>query len=111
MNINYDLLKVSYDYRHKFLVSKEWKNLSALKKYNDPFCEICLKENKMVWVIDIDHIKSIKEYPELCLEYNNLQSLCKSCHSQKTQEELFNHIFIKNSKKQKPYSSGPDLWK
>ncbi|WP_432206025.1 HNH endonuclease signature motif containing protein [Brucella rhizosphaerae] len=33
---------------------------------------------------EADHIKSIKEAPELRLEWSNLRALCKSCHSRRT---------------------------
>jgi 5-methylcytosine-specific restriction endonuclease McrA len=31
-------------------------------------------------VIHVDHIKPKSKYPELALEYNNLQLLCEDCN-------------------------------
>jgi 5-methylcytosine-specific restriction endonuclease McrA len=33
---------------------------------------------------DIDHIESIREHPELRLEWSNLRALCRHHHSQRT---------------------------
>lgn len=86
MNIDLNRLKSDYEYRHKFYLSKQWRNLREYKISLNPLCEHCLKEDKLVQAIDVDHIVDIKDNPYLALDINNLQSLCKSCHSKKTME-------------------------
>ena len=41
-------------------------------------------KGKYVKATDVDHIKAVRDYPELKYELSNLQALCHSCHSQKT---------------------------
>ncbi len=46
-------------------------------------CRVCgAKEN-----LQIDHIKSVREFPELAFDVENLQTLCKTCHKTKSVEE------------------------
>jgi len=89
MFINYDLLKSSYDYRHKFYMSKEWRNMREYVLSNEPLCRMCKEEGRLIGATDVDHVRDITERPDLCLEYSNLQSLCKKHHSQKTYHTLF----------------------
>lgn len=51
-----------------------------------PLCEHCLLDNKVTAAVDVDHINGRSDRAE---DYtsDNLQSLCKSCHSKKTREE------------------------
>jgi len=35
----------------------------------------------------VDHLLPIKQAPELRLDLNNLQSLCRSCHRRKTEQD------------------------
>ena len=45
-------------------------------------CQICgLREPE---IMEIDHIKSKRDYPELRAELNNLVTLCPNCHRRKT---------------------------
>ena len=53
----------------------------------DPLCELCLAKGNVAQAEEVDHIKPVNQYPELRLVYDNLQSLCVTCHSKKTREE------------------------
>lgn len=64
-----------------FYRSRKWLALryDALKKYG-PICQCCgssaTKENP----IQVDHIKPRSKYPQLALQIENLQILCKDCY-------------------------------
>lgn len=64
--------------RNKFYQSKEWRALRAYKLTLNPFCEVCAE---LVPAVDVHHKIDIKVEPTRCMDINNLQSLCKSCHS------------------------------
>lgn len=64
----------------EFLSTYEWRKLrmEAIKKYGRK-CACCGASGDGV-VINIDHIKPRKKYPELALDINNLQPLCDACN-------------------------------
>lgn len=66
-----------------FYGSKEWKGLRLAKLSLNPLCENCEKHDVVTPGEVVDHILEIRDGGEL-LSMNNLQSLCKSCHSSKT---------------------------
>lgn len=68
----------------EFYQSKAWRSLRRYKIQMNPLCEICAnKYDMLVPAEEIDHIVAIKDNgPKLA--YNNLQSLCRSCHSKKS---------------------------
>ena len=70
----------------KFYQSAEWKALRKLKLSINPLCEECLKSRRFVKATMADHIKPINQ-GGLPLDINNLQSLCRSCHSIKSAKE------------------------
>ena len=71
----------------------EIKRIRQTKKYKE-FRKQVLKrdDNKCVQCgntenLQIHHIKSTKDYPDLIMEFNNVQTLCLLCHS-KTESYL-----------------------
>lgn len=72
-----------------FLKTMEWKRLrmEALKKYG-PKCQCCGATTAMGAVMNVDHIKPRKFYPELALDINNLQILCGSCNMGKSNWDM-----------------------
>lgn len=80
------LYQSDYDRESKrFLNSVAWRNLSALKLSETPWCEECALTNPLsVPATQVDHIKPRRTHPELALEPSNLQSLCDECHGRKT---------------------------
>lgn len=58
-----------------------WRQLRL--KVFEKWGNICLSCGS-VENIAIDHIKPYSLYPELALEFNNLQPLCRSCNSKKS---------------------------
>jgi len=71
----------------KFLLSSRWKKLREKKLSDSPVCEQCKKRGVIVPGREVDHIKPRSERPDLSLSIDNLQTLCKSCHSRKTARE------------------------
>jgi 5-methylcytosine-specific restriction endonuclease McrA len=65
----------------EFLKSYEWRKLrmQALKKYG-PVCMCCGATPSTGAVINVDHIKPRKLFPDLALDINNLQILCHECN-------------------------------
>jgi 5-methylcytosine-specific restriction enzyme A len=72
--------------RQLFYRSTEWRKLRAIKVAENPLCEECLKKGILTPTKEVHHIKDISDIPTLenALNYNNLMSLCKPCHSKIT---------------------------
>lgn len=64
-----------------FLISFEWRALRmmAIKKYGNT-CQCCGASPKTGAVINVDHIKPRKLFPQLALDLSNLQILCHVCN-------------------------------
>jgi len=83
--LDYNRLRNDPDYRNKFLHWSKWRTKREVILARDEYlCVKCLERGILTPAVDVDHIKELKDYPELCLVDSNLQSLCKSCHSKKT---------------------------
>lgn len=67
------------------LRSDRWKSLRFLAKRRDGFrCVEC----GAVDHLEVDHIKPVRGWPELAFDLDNLQTLCRQCHSRKTRIEV-----------------------
>lgn len=64
-----------------FLDTYEWRKvrMQALKKYG-PKCMCCGATPQTGAVMNVDHIKPRKLFPNLALDINNLQVLCHDCN-------------------------------
>lgn len=74
-------LRGSNDYsKDSFFRQKIWKDLRfrVLRKYGY-CCLACGRKPPMV-TLHVDHIKPRVKYPDLALEFNNLQVLCYDCN-------------------------------
>jgi len=67
-----------------FLQTAEWKKLRAIvvKTYGRR-CMKCGTTPKNSKLTHVDHIKCRKDFPELALDFNNLQVLCCRCNKHK----------------------------
>lgn len=67
--------------KDEFLNTFEWRRLrmQALKKYG-PRCQCCGATTASGAVLNVDHIKPRRLYPELALSLDNLQVLCHECN-------------------------------
>jgi len=66
--------------------SMRWKSLRALAKRRDGWA--CVQCGAGGARLDVDHIKPIRTHPELAFDLGNLQTLCITCHSEKTSREI-----------------------
>jgi 5-methylcytosine-specific restriction enzyme A len=76
---------IKYD-RHSAAVirSKRWKVVRLEAKRRDGWaCVECGAKGRL----EVDHIKSVRDRPDLAYELTNLQTLCVRCHSRKTRIE------------------------
>ena len=64
-----------------FILSPEWKELrqKAIGFYGS-ICMCCQSVDK----VQVDHIKPKSKYPELALDFDNLQILCWNCNKKKS---------------------------
>lgn len=78
--------------RRKIYNKSKWQKLRDAKIMNDPFCEVCEAKGIITPAEDVHHRVSFmdKEGDEriaLAYDYNNLQSICKSCHGKEHSNE------------------------
>lgn len=73
--------KIVRQTKDEFYGTYEWRKLRyvALKKYGAT-CQCCGRSARDGVVMNVDHIKPRKKYPELALDLNNLQVLCAVCN-------------------------------
>ncbi|WP_017732726.1 HNH endonuclease [Nafulsella turpanensis] len=72
---------------HRFYSSAAWQKVRVMKLQHNPLCEECERQGILNPGNEIDHIISITIRWDLRLSWDNLQTLCKPCHSRKTMEE------------------------
>lgn len=63
---------------------RRWRRLSAIVAAEEPLCRMCLIAGKVTPREHTDHIIPIEVNPALKYVRENLQSLCRSCHTRKT---------------------------
>lgn len=64
---------------------RRWPALrQAARRRDDWQCVKCGHRGR----IEVDHIRPVRDYPELAFELSNLQCLCPRCHSTKTRIEV-----------------------
>lgn len=67
--------------RDNFYSGRPWRRTRKLKLKLNPFCEVMLKCDGTMPAVTAHHVKKRREYPELALAIENLQSACESCHN------------------------------
>ena len=73
-----------------FYKSKAWRKLRASKLVTSPICEECERDGKVSQANTVHHIRDVRMYWNERLEFNNLESLCKSHHEQIYKGRYFN---------------------
>lgn len=84
-----------------FLGTYEWRRLrmEALKKYGSR-CQCCGATPKDGAVMNVDHIKPRRIYPELALSLDNLQVLCHECNHGKGNWDMTDWREVSNANKE-----------
>ena len=59
--------------------NKEWRKIRGLYVKAHPYCELCYRDGVMTPVEEVHHIIPLSEGGNN--SFDNLMSLCKSCHS------------------------------
>lgn len=73
--------------RQRIYQSERWKQLRIAKLMQSPLCEICLAKGITKPAVDVHHVDSFMNYSgtrqlQAAYNFDNLQSLCKECHSE-----------------------------
>ena len=74
--------------RAHFYRSAEWKALREQVLERDHYeCQWCKAEGRVTtgndMTLEIDHIKTLEERPDLALDPDNLRTLCRDCHNKR----------------------------
>lgn len=72
---------------HRLYFTRRWKKLRERQLLIEPYCAECAKKGMRTRATDVDHIRPHRGIRRLFYDSDNLQSLCHSCHSEKTMKE------------------------
>ena len=68
-----------------FYNTRAWQRLrrQAIARDNNE-CVFCKRAGRLTTKkLEVDHIKQVKDYPELAWELDNLRTLCHDCHDKR----------------------------
>ena len=71
--------------------SRKWRRLRNRHLAANPLCVRCLADGFTAGAEQVDHRVPAHLAPDRFFDPDNLQSLCASCHRQKTDEDLRRH--------------------
>ena len=57
-----------------------WTALSQHYRSKHPLCEQCMVEGRTTAATEVHHKIKAKDRPDLILQWDNLMSVCRSCH-------------------------------
>jgi len=92
--IKYINLKSQYG-RKRFYNTPEWYSIRRIVLFHQPYCVECLKEDIYTVAVDVDHIIDLVDAPERCIDFTNLQPLCKKHHGKKTYDQHLRGEYVK----------------
>lgn len=72
----------------KFYKSGDWRHkLQPMQLSREPYCRRCLQEGRHTPACVVHHVRPIDEYPEGARDFDNMESLCRSCHTRHHNQE------------------------
>lgn len=82
------LRKASADW-HSWYALPVWKHdLRVNQLLQEPFCRACAAKGERTKATEVDHVIPHRGCWSRFIDRHNLQSLCHTCHSRKTMQEL-----------------------
>lgn len=82
----------------KFYGTYAWKKKRKdIRKRDNNECQECKRNGKYSNAKEVHHKEHLEQRPDLALDENNLEALCKSCHDKKHPEKY--HALPKQPKK------------
>jgi 5-methylcytosine-specific restriction protein A len=69
----------------RWYYTARWRALRSQVLGAHPLCVVCLHDGQVTAATEVDHIVPHRSDPVLFWNYHNLQALCVTCHSRKTQ--------------------------
>ena len=91
----------------KFYKSTVWKNKrEQILKRDNYECQRCKRKGEFSPAEVVHHKKHLREFPELALSDDNLESLCGACHNEVHPEKGF--TVNQKNKKEDPIT--PERW-
>jgi 5-methylcytosine-specific restriction protein A len=70
--------------RHEAGYDYDWVKFRRSYLMRHPLCVRCQARGRVTAAAEIHHRRVLRDYPELRFEEENLEALCKSCHSRET---------------------------
>lgn len=64
-----------------------WERVRSMHLAAEPLCRMCSQAGRTTAAVLVDHILPINDGGAI-LDDRNLQSLCRSCHDEKTKEDV-----------------------
>lgn len=90
-------LKTYFRHSQSVTNTARWKRLRVHALKRDGWaCVQCGDRGRL----EVDHIKAVRDAPELSFDLTNLQCLCRSCHARKTRQEIGNKQEVSPARRQ-----------
>ena len=68
--------------------TQRWRRLRRIVLARNPLCQACLAAERVTPACDVDHIVPHRGDMIMAWSLDNLQGLCRACHSRKTAGEV-----------------------
>ena len=81
------IVRTSTTKHQKLYSNARWRKLRLMQVRRYPLCVGCLEHGITTTATEVDHIQPHEGNLRLMYDVNNLQSMCKPCHSRKTMKE------------------------
>jgi 5-methylcytosine-specific restriction protein A len=65
---------------------RRWQRIQAEQLEREPYCRLCRAAGQQVPAVEVDHVQALADGGAFA-DSANLQSLCRPCHWQKTEDE------------------------